>query len=516
MKKAAMRTERVLRGIVLVVLGAVLLYLAVISIVQTCNIVDTESTEYHWDNPLYHVVFLALALTAIALLGHRLNTLPPRRLAVCLVVFVLVAGNIGIVLTRIMPGADQGQLMENATRYVLGDHAADVVLQHYPHQIGVWLYFILCAWVTGSGADLLVQVLNTVALAGCYCCAGLIAARLFKSRRATNLTLLLCLGFLPLALYVTFVYGTILGVLFALLAVLFQMRCLSGGRWRDGLLSVFWIFLAINMRNANLIVAAAMILCYLVHVIKARKIPPLAAAVLCLLVALLNGRAMSALYGVMTNSQPPLGVPLTTWVDMGLTEDEYAPGWWGAKHAARLGPPFKNTPESKREVDRLAREDISGALSRFVQDPAYAASFFYRKTASMWNNPTFQSFWIGTHRASKIEDSPVASFFYNEERLGNAVLRNYMNLFQTLVLVCAIAWLWLGRKTIQFGQLCLCICFIGFFLFHLVWEAKAQYAVGYFFLLLPCAAAGLSALAGRWAALGRRGMQWWRSRAERV
>ena len=38
-------------------------------------------------------------------------------------------------------------------------------------------------------------------------------------------------------------------------------------------------------------------------------------------------------------------------------------------------------------------------------------------------------------------------------------------------------------------------CFIGGFLFHLVWEAKGQYSVVYFMLLLPYAYLGMERVA---------------------
>mgnify|MGYP006966568298 CR=1 FL=1 len=45
------------------------------------------------------------------------------------------------------------------------------------------------------------------------------------------------------------------------------------------------------------------------------------------------------------------------------------------------------------------------------------------------------------------------------------------------------------------GQLLPGIVFIGGFLFHLVWEAKGQYSVVYFMLLLPYAYLGMERVA---------------------
>lgn len=59
----------------------------------------------------------------------------------------------------------------------------------------------------------------------------------------------------------------------------------------------------------------------------------------------------------------------------------------------------------------------------------------------------------------------------------------------------AVGWLWLGRKSLGPQKLLLATMFVGGFVFHLFWEAMCQFAMPYFFLLIPMAAAGLLALA---------------------
>ena len=49
----------------------------------------------------------------------------------------------------------------------------------------------------------------------------------------------------------------------------------------------------------------------------------------------------------------------------------------------------------------------------------------------------------------------------------------------------------------RWGMLLPGIVFIGGFLFHLVWEAKGQYSVVYFMLLLPYAYLGTQRVVGK-------------------
>ena len=74
---------------------------------------------------------------------------------------------------------------------------------------------------------------------------------------------------------------------------------------------------------------------------------------------------------------------------------------------------------------------------------------------------------------------------------------------QTFVYAMACVWVVLGmrdqdkrmKKQDKWGMLLPGIVFIGGFLFHLVWEAKGQYSVVYFMLLLPYAYLGMERVA---------------------
>ena len=63
-------------------------------------------------------------------------------------------------------------------------------------------------------------------------------------------------------------------------------------------------------------------------------------------------------------------------------------------------------------------------------------------------------------------------------------------------------------------MLVLAMIFIGGFVFHMFWEAKCQYTISYFVLLIPFAAAGYEATAERLVLLDRGKISSWKTLCE--
>lgn len=503
MKKAGQKTEKWLRNIVWAAFFLVVLFLTLTSLWESTAIVEEETNTYGRDALWLHAIFLLAAVTLLAFVLPRLERVSSKRLLLGLMLFAVVGGSLLVTITRVEPANDQKDLMLVAQQHVVdGNWLPSPYIQKHPHQLGMLLVVMLCTLVTNTEAAFLVQLLNILVLCGCYYCFYRITQRLFQSRRITNLMLVLLFCFFPLFFYVVWVYGNLPGLLFSLLAMLFLMRYIEKQRVWDGLLSVACIAVSVVMRQTNLIVLIAMVIYYVVHAVKHKRAAALGLAALCVLVALFANSLLAVLYGKLTNSDPPLGLPALSYVAMGLMESEYGPGWFGNANAQRFRNGFDNTEASKQLLVEESRKGIAEQLGKYAQNPLEGLGFFYRKATSMWNNPTFQCFWIGTRRDSQIESSPIARSIYNDTSLGNFLFTNFLNLLQSLLLVGVLAWTWARRRSASLVQLLPAMLVVGYFVFHLfIWEAKAQYALTAFVLLLPYAAAGLSPLAGRWRAL---------------
>ena len=73
----------------------------------------------------------------------------------------------------------------------------------------------------------------------------------------------------------------------------------------------------------------------------------------------------------------------------------------------------------------------------------------------------------------------------------HVIAETFMNLYQLLMFVGALAYVWSLKKNTDVSKLVLLICILGGFLFHILWEGKSQYIISYFPLFLPCASMGI-------------------------
>lgn len=88
--------------------------------------------------------------------------------------------------------------------------------------------------------------------------------------------------------------------------------------------------------------------------------------------------------------EPGAGNSKWAHIATGLQDTESAPGWYNTYNTETF-------VENKYDTDATAKasqENIRESLQHFAEDPEYAWSFFNRKWAIQWNNPTFECFTL--------------------------------------------------------------------------------------------------------------------------
>lgn len=142
--------------------------------------------------------------------------------------------------------------------------------------------------------------------------------------------------------------------------------------------------------------------------------------------------------------------------------------------------------------------------SLYVKNPAYTVKFFAKKTASQWNNPTFECFtFIGDMQTANHKVMPSMEAIYTDGTSVNSLLIKFMNIMQSVILGGAFAYFVLNFKRSDLQELIYALIFVGGFLFHFMWEAKCQYTVVYILLLIPYAVMGYNAMCRRLQERGR-------------
>ena len=145
----------------------------------------------------------------------------------------------------------------------------------------------------------------------------------------------------------------------------------------------------------------------------------------------------------------------------------------------------KNQYDSEKAKDNI-KNDLSKTINKLKDNPKYTVEFFYKKIVSQWNNPTFQCFWINNSRRTGTgKEKPAIVKSINGYGKVNKVIFECMNIIQSIILFGATIFMLTNFKKNNIKQLIFAVMFIGGFLFHLIWEAKCQYTITYFVLLIP-------------------------------
>ena len=175
---------------------------------------------------------------------------------------------------------------------------------------------------------------------------------------------------------------------------------------------------------------------------------------------------------------------------MGLDEGHAAPGWYREDHTVTA---FFHTGEDPEATAALAKAALKNRVAGFAAHPDKALRFFWAKLRSQWNEPTYESIWLNQVHMSFSEKGRVYSFLCGEgsaERRTTAVMNQFQQLiYLGMLLGCFGLW---HRKNAKSCLLPLIV--LGGLLYHLLFEAKSQYALPYFVLMLPVAAYGYSRL----------------------
>lgn len=177
------------------------------------------------------------------------------------------------------------------------------------------------------------------------------------------------------------------------------------------------------------------------------------------------------------------GIPSIAWVAMGLQDNgETGPGWYNNY----IVDVYEDSQYDSSITKSVAQEDIEKSLKYLTGDISAGMTFFYRKIASEWNEPTFQSLWINNKLRNRAEDMPqcVQNFFDGQNEASKVYTLVYES-FLFLLWAGIIIFLYSERKNENITNLIWMIIFIGGFLFHLFWEAKGQYTLIYVWLCIP-------------------------------
>lgn len=457
---------------------------------------DMETAKYKWDNPLLALFFSTIILCALYLIWRTKwfgQTTRLGKIAVCF------SGILSLIIIFTLKGqaiCDGEALSDIAIEFMQENYhifETGEYLYNYSFQIGMVAILEIVYRLFGIENYLAFQTINVICIMVFIGMLNCITGELFGDKKISKMEAVLSMGALPLFLFSTFVYGDIIGWAFGISAIYCVIRYLKTDKCQ-------WIFSAsilfsigiIAKTNINILVVASVIAVVLNSIYK-KKYKALIWIVILVLMSQLGMNIVKAIYVQRADlDEYPPGIPKIAWVAMSMQETDeggYACGWYNGYN----WEVYRLNNYDREQTTKVCIENLKQSLSKLFHEQRYALNFVYKKFTSQWNAPTFQAMitneWSVRHNE---EILPITQFFIYGK--GRDILYAIMNIYHFLIFFCtAVCFMRKDREWVLCRTYYILNIFGGF-LFHMIWEAQSRYVLGYFILMLPLAAQGLSYL----------------------
>ena len=427
-----------------------------------------------------------------------------------LLTVVLAASFVG--MTRLAPGSDPAKVYEIAMQWRQGDFSSfeeGAYLFCYPFQSGIVLYLYLLSFLFGEGNFVGSQLVNVVFLAVIY---GLLTklSGLFGvapgegtagfEQKRKGLQTAVYVGLLvwvPLAFYVTYLYGILPGMALSLGAVYFAQRYLAVRHYRYIAAASLCMGLA-TVIKMNCLIYLIAIACFLVYDAislwflsgekKWREGAVSLIFVVCMgLGVVICTQVSNACVERIAGRELPEGEVMLSWVVMGMQEAPLGPGGYNGY----IGNVFTEYHYDTELVTQASLEELQKIVTRMSENPLdEGLPFLARKTAFQWNDPTF--ICLDRTRGRKAQTQMPGWLKSVIEGRGGVRLSVVLNYMQTLILLGMLFYLFLRWRKGTLYELMGAVVFLGGYLFHMFWESSASYTIPYFVLLIPYAVCGMA------------------------
>ncbi|MDE7359958.1 MAG: hypothetical protein K2N39_11125, partial [Lachnospiraceae bacterium] len=432
-----------------------------------------------------------------------------------LLTLVLAASYVG--MTQLYPGSDPAKVYDIAMQWRQGDFSSfeeEAYLFCYPFQSGIVLFFYLLSFLFGEGNFVGIQLVNVVFMAVIYglltklsglfgVAAGEGTAGFEQKRRGLQTAVYVgLLVWVPLAFYVTYLYGILPGMALSLGAVYFAQRYLAVRRYRYIAAASLCMGLA-TVIKMNCLIYLIAIACFLAYdaislwFLSGEKKWKEGAVSLIFIACMGLGvvictQVSNACVERITGRELPEGEVMLSWVVMGMQEAPLGPGGYNGY----IGNVFTEYHYDTELVTQASLEELQKIVTRMSENPLdEGLPFLARKTAFQWNDPTF--ICLDRTRGRKAQTQMPGWLKSVIDGRGSVRLSVVLNYMQTLVLLGMLFYLFLRWRKGTLYELMGAVVFLGGYLFHTFWESSASYTIPYFVLLIPYAVCGMA----EWTAL---------------
>lgn len=367
----------------------------------------------------------------------------------------------------------------------------------YPFQFGLALLVSLIYKIFGINY-LYIEYINAFCSIANMILIYYISKIIFKNENIQKILVFLLTGF---SLYWMFFnvhfYGNIIGLTFALIALLFSILYLEKNKFYYLIPAGLSISFSIIIKSNYNIFLCGIIVILLLDIVKKWNLKTLAIIPIFIVSYFSINLSYNIIFQKNTNLDTSnCGVPMISYVYMGMSEPtDLSAGWYNSVTVDL----FRNNNYDVEKTSDASKQLIKQRLIYFLQNPKEFIHYYSEKIGSTWLNPTFQTIWCSLPGVRYRYYEEYANYIsYHGKALsmvgGNLAKleEKYFDIYQIIIFTFTALGIFKISKDLNLKQAIIPIIFIGGFMFHIIWETKAIYVIQYYFILLPYAALGIN------------------------
>lgn len=488
MNKIIDKTSGVILKIITIIAIALFALLSLMNIIGTTYIDDDRNWfgEYAYFELNNYLIIIVLAVLFLAIIFAvdriwNIEQIDTKKIQKIATIYVIIVGAVWLLMILAYPVADQRTVQNCALQFIDGNYESlenGGYLVKYPHQLGIIFIFELIYRIFGSGNWPMIMALNVIAVAAIFNVMYKILTKIVENKKIYNFYWIMVFGCFPLIFYSFFVYGTIFGLLFSLLAVYYAIKFKETYKIKHFIIVFLFCVMAINAKKNYEIFIIAIFLVMLFHCIKEKKFKHIILTIT-LILTFMSPKLVTAYYSTVSGIEIGKGVPSYLHIAMGLQKEGYngawgAGGWYNGYNRIT----FENAGYDPDRAAQIGKDNIKERVEEFKNDPIMAAKFFGNKTVTQWCEPTFQVFWMSEAKNNHLKQPGITRSVMTGKI--NIILSSFMKIYLLFIWLGCFVYYTVNRKKMDIWSLIFAVIIVGGFAFSLFWEAKALYIMPYF------------------------------------
>lgn len=293
--------------------------------------------------------------------------------------------------------------------------------------------------------------------------------------------------FFPMWGTVNFAYGNSIGHSLGIIGCVYFFKSLKEKTLKNCVLAMLYVSLSGLFKGYMYIFFVAFVLVYVFNAIRFKTKKWFAIIVTSFSIILLSVYFSSLLMSYVSDGKlrENGGVsPLSDiYTGLDIYEDQDNPGWYTGKAIET----YIDAGYDKQKQNEIIKDDFNNLFDRIKQEPVSYLKAIYKKNHTIWNEPTFGVLYRNSIDFGKNRQSAWWTNLVSVSSQMNRWIVRFLRSYQFLVYIGVVISIISGSLGDRISNNLFLLSFFGAYLFLGMWEAKSEYALIFFFLLIPYA-----------------------------